>query len=256
MLKKILRTAVSGYLFPFRLNERLFHYAKSAYFTSTAEHLFRATAHIKARGGPRDGEIIIDIGGADGSTTRYFAGEFQRARVFCFEPNTRMLPALAALEASNERVTVKRLALGSTRGESVLHVTANNLSSSLNEPDAEELSHTPPEYRDHFRLEAETRVEVSTLDDEFEGHPRVLLIKMDTQGTELDILKGGPRTLEKTRFVLAEMNNHHLYKNTCQYYEVDDFLRGAGFKLADIVVTFRGDEGVTEYDALYENTQT
>ena len=95
---------------------------------------------------------------------------------------------------------------------------------------------------------------VSTLDDEFKDPPCVLLIKLDTQGTEIEILKGGVETLKKTRFILTEMNNHLLYKRTCQYYEVDEFLRSQSFRLADIVVTYRGDLGVTEYDALYRNT--
>ena len=71
--------------------------------------------------------------------------------------------------------------------------------------------------------------------------------------TEVDILEGGTETLTRTRFVLVEMNNHGLYKNTCQYYEVDELLRSRSFKLADIIVTYRGDDGVTEYDALYRN---
>ena len=43
-----------------------------------------------------------------------------------------------------------------------------------------------------------------------------------------------------------------MYKNACQYYEVDQFLREHSFRLADIVVTYRSPEGVNEFDALYE----
>ena len=104
-----------------------------------------------------------------------------------------------------------------------------------------------------FKEEDEATVEVSTLDDEFKDSPGVLLIKLDTQGTELNVLKGGIEMLRKTRFVLTEMDNHQLYKNACQYYEVDDFLRNRSFKLVDIIVSYRGDDGMAEFDALYEN---
>ena len=51
------------------------------------------------------------------------------------------------------------------------------------------------------------------------------------------------------------MNNHDLYKNTCKYYEVDEFLRAHSFRMIDLIVTYHTDEEVQEYDALYENTK-
>ena len=82
---------------------------------------------------------------------------------------------------------------------------------------------------------------------------RVLAALERIRGASDQILAGGVATLQRTRFVLIELNNHNLYKNTCQYYEVDEFLRSHSFKLADIIVTYRGDDGVSEYDALYRN---
>ena len=164
-----------------------------------------------------------------------------------------MWPTLDKLAATHKTIRIKKIALGKKKGNAVLHVTANNVSSSLNEISVQEVARTPKIFQASFKQEAEATVEVSTLDDEFSDTPSVLLIKLDTQGTELDILDGGARLLEKTRFVLTEMDNHQLYKNTCQYYEVDDFLRHRSFKLVDIIVSYRGDEGMAEFDALYEN---
>ena len=71
-------------------------------------------------------------------------------------------------------------------------------------------------------------------------------------GTELMILQNGTETLKKTQFVLTEVNNNTFYESTCQYHEVDAFLRSQGFKLADLVVTYRDSKyAVKEFDALY-----
>jgi FkbM family methyltransferase len=253
MLKNLARKAISLYLSPLKRSERLFYYVRRVFFIDANEHLYSATDFIKKHTVPSPDEIIIDVGGANGGTSVYFANAFPGQEVYCVEPNTRMLPYLKAVEAKHKRVTVKPLALGSVGKEATLHVTANDLSSSLNELNLEELKQTPPGFQAGFQEQQQVRVRVSTLDEEFKDSPGVLLIKLDTQGTEIEVLKGGVETLKKTRFILTELNNHLLYKNTCQYYEVDEFLRSRSFRLADIVVTYRGDEGVTEYDALYRN---
>lgn len=254
MFKSILKKALSLYLLPFRRNEKLLHYVRGVFLTDGAEHLYWAARYIKKREAVSEDSVVIDVGGFDGGTSVYFTHQFGRVKVFCVEPNGRMLPFLKDVESRHENISVKRLALGRVSGEALLHVTSNNLSSSLNELNAEEIARTPGGFQAMLKEEEEMPVRVSTLDDEFGDCPGVLLIKLDTQGTELEILKGGAEVLKRTKFILTEMNNHKLYESTCQYYEVDEYLRLNSFRLVDLVVSYRGDDGVTEYDALYENT--
>ena len=253
MFKNLARRAIGFYLLPLKQSERLFSFVRGEFFTDSSEHLYSATNHIRRHVAPAADEIIIDVGCANGGTAIYFTKAFPGHRVYCFEPNSRMYDDLQAVESKHKQVTVRRVALGSASAEGVLHVTANNLSSSLNELNSDELNQTPAEFQAALREEQKLSVRVSTLDEEFKESPVVLLMKLDTQGTEIEVLKGGVQTLRKTRFVLTEMNNHQLYSHTCQYYEVDEFLRNNDFRLSDIVVTYRGAQGVAEYDALYQN---
>jgi FkbM family methyltransferase len=252
MYKKLLSKAVGLYLFPFKPDTRLYHYVKDVFFTGSTEHLYRAIRHIKSRGHAPQGSVIIDVGGFDGGTSAYFAEQFKDLDIYCVEPNSRMIPRLQEVEASRPRIHVKHMALGRERGAARLHVTSNNVSSSINELNREEISKQPEVFQGWLAEEAEEEIQVSTLDLEFKDCEAVLLIKLDTQGTELDVLQGGTETLGKTRFILTEMNNHEMYKNGCQYYEVDAFLRAHGFRLVDIVVTYRAIGGLQEFDALYE----
>ena len=120
---------------PLRNSESLRTYIKGTLFLDPDQHLTSATRYIKKHVVPAPQEIIIDVGGANGGTATYFAGAFPGHKVFCVEPNARMLPFLKKAEAEHPTVIVKPLALGSRSGEATLHVTANNLSSSLNEID-------------------------------------------------------------------------------------------------------------------------
>lgn len=253
MLRSIANKLIAFYLLPLRINPRLFYYVKGVFFTTGSEHLYWASRYIKRHLNTPADWIILDVGGFNGATSLYFAREFSGRRVYCIEPNARMWPFLAEVAAEHSEILVMKCALGRRKGEAVLHVTANNVSSSLNEINVQEVERTSAVFQRMLKEEAEAKVDVSTLDDEFQDSPGVLLVKLDTQGTELDILKGGVRTLKKTKFILTEMNNHQLYKNTCQYHELDEFLRHHSFELIDIVVSYRGDDGMTEYDALYEN---
>jgi len=253
MLRSIVNKLIAFYLLPLRITPKLFFYVKGVFFTSANEHLYWMTRYIKRHWDISADSIIIDVGGFNGDTSLYFASQFKGQKVYCIEPNARMWPSVDRVAATHKEISIKKMALGRTRGEGVLHVTANDLSSSLNPLNTRGNKGTPAAFQAMLKEEATAIVAVSTLDEEFKNCASVMFIKLDTQGTELDILNGGIQTLAKTKFILTEMNNHQFYTNTCQYYEVDDFLRQHSFKLVDVVVSYRGDKGMTEYDALYEN---
>ncbi len=253
-MKDAVRVSLSAYLLPVRASTKLFYYTKGVFFSSCTEHLYRATRHIDRKGQLANNPVIIDVGAADGGVALYFSEHYAHVTTHCIEPNTRMLPVLEENTRGNKNIAVKNMALGSEQGEITLYVTADRLASSLNEPNKDEIGKFPvASHRAKFEAQEKIKVRVSTLDDEFKDASNVLLIKLDTQGTELDVLRGGREVLKRTQFVLTEMNNHRLYNNTCQYHEVDGFLRGEGFRLVDLIVTYRTEDEVYEYDALYEN---
>ncbi len=256
ILKTIARKLVHVYLFPLRFKTSTFHQVKGIFFLDPSEHLYRTTKHIDRKNSPTDAgeQVMIDVGAAFGSVALYFAERYNHLKIYCVEANPEVLPKLKEATSDRKNIELKNMALASIPGESYLHVTANNLSSSLNELNTSEVSHLPQDHQSWLAEVKRVKVQVSTLDAEFKDKSNVLLLKLDTQGTELDILKGGVELLKRTRFVLTELNNHHLYKGACQYYQVDEFLRNHSFRLVDLVVTYHTNEEVQEYDALYENT--
>lgn len=53
---------------------------------------------------------------------------------------------------------------------------------------------------------------------------------MDTQGSELLVLKGAIPILDKFTYVKTEVSDFESYKGCCQLKDIDSFLKGYGFK--------------------------
>lgn len=67
-------------------------------------------------------------------------------------------------------------------------------------------------------------VEISRLDDEIPKNHTYNFLNMDTQGYELEVLKGGIKTLEKIDYVYTEVNQAEVYENNAMIDELDEFL--------------------------------
>ena len=70
------------------------------------------------------------------------------------------------------------------------------------------------------------------LDDVVEGHP-FQLIKLDTQGSELDILRGGLTTLSNAKSVIMELSLVEYNSGAPMADEVIQFMGQHGFHLAE-----------------------
>lgn len=235
-------------------NETVFLKTKDTVMCSPSEHLFRLRSYLYTHLSSKLHLPILDVGAADGKTACYFNEHFPKSDIIAYEPIPAMFEIACKNTGGKPKITVRNLALSDKKGTQQIHVTSNYLSSSLNELNASAIQEQAESMQDKMKVLQTLTIQTSTLDEETSNLKELLFIKLDTQGTELSILKHGLQTLRKTHVVLVEMNNHRLYTNGCQYYEVDALLREAGFKLEDMIVTYRPKGQMEEYDALYRNT--
>jgi 2-O-methyltransferase len=59
---------------------------------------------------------------------------------------------------------------------------------------------------------------------------RFQALVLDTQGSELLILKGAAELLQRFRFIYLEVSDFEFYKRCCLLPEVNDFMRRACFR--------------------------
>ena len=91
---------------------------------------------------------------------------------------------------------------------------------------------------------------VKTLDSLGE---RFDLIKMDTQGSELDIIKGGLETVASCSFLQIELGVLKHNKGAPLAAEVTSYLNEIGFYFYEILAHFYWGGRLSHYDALFVN---
>jgi len=114
----------------------------------------------------------------------------------------------------------------------------NRISSSILKPKVH-LTHHP-----NVKFPETEEVEVNCLDnyDCFNYN----FINMDVQGYELEVLKGGKKTLDQVDYVYCEVNRDEVYENNAFVEELDEFL--AEYNMERVMTSW---EGQIWGDALY-----
>jgi FkbM family methyltransferase len=194
--------------------------------------------------------IIVDVGGAAGEMANIFSGSFPEAKIYSFEPLPSTYKLLLENTRHNSMIIAQNKGLGSVAKTDEIHVAHRFTSSSLFEMKKEIEN---PFFAEHLKEKGTESVEISTLDKEIPSDKKVNILKLDVQGYELEVLKGGTETLKRTAIVLVEMQNHDLYSEAPKYYDIDSFLVGAGFELYNIIPSLRQDKKLYEWDGLYIN---
>jgi hypothetical protein len=129
------------------------------------------------------------------------------------------------------------MALGGRNGTAVLNIAEDTEGSSLLAVEPREVRNSPGS-----RFVDVEQTELRTLDSvlpQVTSDARPLYLKLDTQGSELEILRGAGRTLQRARLVESELSLVSLYRGGPLFDDVVSFLRDRGFALISV-------EGVDE----------
>lgn len=150
------------------------------------------------------------------------------------------------------------IAIGAQYGHGTLYVTKHPDASSLLKPNDAFLREFL--IADRYAVVEEVPVTIRTL-DELITVPGPFFLKIDTQGTELDVLRGANRVLEEVIGIDIEVNFAPRYVGQCFFSDVDAFARNRGFQLFDLQRRFlkRSNAGgpkgqLTHATALYLRT--
>ena len=179
---------------------------------------------------------IVDIGGR-GSAFKAVTPVARFADYYVSEPDAEEADRLqqqVPTGAPWRSVTVLREAIGSTAGRAPLFITQAPGMSSLLEPDLDVAGRFY--VGEGFRVVSSQTVSTVPLDDAAVRYGCVdaSFLKLDTQGTELDILGSGPRLLDSVVAVHTEAAFHPLYKGQALFGDVDSHLRQHGFSLVTL----------------------
>ena len=105
------------------------------------------------------------------------------------------------------------------------------------EPNLEYLKNFPNAKR--FKTIKTTAVQTTTLDDEFSNKNFPHFIKIDTEGAELPILKGGSKTLDQVLGLVIECYFSDFHKNQYKFEDVKNYLENKNIKFFDFLTMIR-----------------
>ena len=80
------------------------------------------------------------------------------------------------------------------------------------------------------------------------------LIKMDTQGSEIDIINGGLRVCKKARFIIIEASIIEYNLNSPFENQVNEFMKDLGFSIVGVIGVHHLNGQLSQRDILYENS--
>jgi FkbM family methyltransferase len=198
---------------------------------------------------------IIDVGGNKGQFAQRVRALGYAGRIVSFEPSPTALPGITAAAARDRDWTVRPVALSSQAGEAELRLHKESQLNSL----LDELPGVVEQIPMMERVGTAT-IELSTLEAEFPqiiaglAEPRVLL-KSDTQGHELEVLRGaGEKGLDEAVLaVLVELVPQPFYRGQPAMATVMDTIINDGFMVVAFEPLFESSDGLrpVELDGLF-----
>lgn len=177
---------------------------------------------------------IVDVGCRWGFAERFTNEKYVNSfKVYGFDPDQeeckRLEESYAHLPAGY--VNCIPLALAGHQGVRNLFLTKEPACSSLHPPIAFLAERYPALECIHVERIASTEVTTLSAWAAEAGVHNIDYIKLDTQGSELEILKGGADLLNRTRCIDIEVEFNPIYQGQSLFGETDSFLRAHGFSL-------------------------
>ena len=196
-----------------------------------------------------DSPLVLDVGANIGQTIDEVRGFFRAPVIHAFEPGETAFRSLKGKYGSARNIRLNKLALGSKSGRQMFFEnTLTEMSSFL--PFGPEGWGHAANHRD---------VEISTVDEYCEkgSIPHVDLLKSDTQGFDLEVLKGARQMLQarKIRLLYLEIIFAKLYMNMPRVDEIYRFIADQGFELVSFYQFHYLNDRAAWTDALFVHPQ-
>lgn len=173
-----------------------------------------------------DLENILDVGANIGQSANEYRKYFKKTNIYCFEPVNETFNMLTKNTNMDKKIICENFALGDVKGNTVINLSNESGLNSL-------IDHVNSEFNTGNRQ----NINISTIDIYVNENKikHINLIKIDTEGYDLNVLQGASQTLAENRvdFIVCEIG--FLYeKNKGNFEDINQFLQSKGYFLAGI----------------------
>lgn len=176
--------------------------------------------------------VFFDIGANLGQTALKFAKAFPKAQIHSFEPSPSTFSKLKSTTSHLQNVHPVQIAFGEQSGSLPFNENENSDMSSFLEIGSAGWGN----------VKEVTHVEVSTIDEYCKTHsiPKLHLLKSDTQGYDLAVLKGAKEMLssQSIDLISMEVNFAPIYDGAPSLKDIMDWMDRYGYKMMSIYEIF------------------
>jgi FkbM family methyltransferase len=196
---------------------------------------------------------FFDIGANAGHFSLSISGEYQIEKGIIIEPISKLIPSLKKKFPDKKIFQIINVAVSDSNSETdfYIHNELDYVSSLLK-------IHNKIDELSALNIEEapSTKIQTLTLDYIFKQQQlkQVDLIKIDVQGAEHLVLKGGVETLKNTKLVYTEFSFKPLYEQSSIFKDLYEFLYVNDFVLVNISPGYTSSIGeLLQGDALFIN---
>jgi FkbM family methyltransferase len=176
-------------------------------------------------------DTIFDVGANIGQTSIELRKYFPNSSIHAFEPINSTFEILKGNLAHDRKITLNNVALGSEEKEILVLLgdesCTNSLLSEVNKNDRNSVTHEQSKIQNIKVIKGDEYCKSNDVNLGF-------LLKTDTEGYDLDVLKGFEKTISdrKIIFILVEVTFDEANPLQTNFYKVNKYLTANGYRLA------------------------
>jgi FkbM family methyltransferase len=195
-------------------------------------------------------DCVLDVGAFTGTYGRMLRELGFRGRIVSFEPASESFGALAREAAADRDWEARHAGVGSAAGTMELHLSGSAGSNSFLAANDYALAEMPRV----FRQRGVETVAVTTVDAVFDDATRgatSVFLKIDTQGFDLEVIRGAATSLERIVALQVELPLRPTYEGQPGYLELLGDLAARRFEPVQLYATYRDSAGrIVECDCV------
>jgi FkbM family methyltransferase len=171
-------------------------------------------------------DVVLDIGANTGQFTKTIATLLPNATVYSFEPLPECFDKIQQIANTNTQIKAFNLGIGDSSGVLAFEKSAASVSSSFLK-----MSDTHKQAFPATSKSTTVEVKISKLDDIVKELDlgKSLFVKIDVQGYEDKVLKGGTETIQKAKIIIIEVSFVTLYEFQPLFDDIYSVLKEWGF---------------------------
>ena len=180
--------------------------------------------------------IIFDVGGNEGESIDFFLNLYKKPCIYSFEPELKSYEKLIKKYENNKQINLFNLAFGDKTEELKLKINVKSSTSSFSKINTKSKYFVLKKFilslNKNNTFLGEEKVMVEKIDNFFNKNSltNINLLKIDTEGFELNLIKGAKETLLKTNIIIIEFQLNDMYLNY-NPHEIESFLKNNNFIL-------------------------